>query len=338
MSFSPTTATNLSWEREVTKPQQRGAETETEKVESSSTAPALHVLRGRGRSITMHIWHSQPFHGVTCVLLAGSWNDEEWWRLQPAWPGRETSVRPDLSLEPGPSRARYFPRDMLLLTKTPRAVVVNSNMSRGKNLEREGPGSRLAQICTPTVHGFDRELRPGKSARSAGACLPSIGKEGADCRSKGIFLPMGDHGILGSLRRAFSPLWRLSRHCKWLTSVDRYPSTMERKLVVGIRDFCILSSWKACLEGKEKEKLTREVLSVLMVAQKSTRRRVEWIKWGLFTVGFFFWSTPHCTVCPARWLVSSSSVCKPSSDPFVKSHRSPSSFTPCNIFFWDFTS
>ena len=24
-----------------------------------------------GRSIPMHIWHSQPFHGVTCVLLAG---------------------------------------------------------------------------------------------------------------------------------------------------------------------------------------------------------------------------------------------------------------------------
>ena len=105
---------------------------------------------------------------------------------------------------------------------------------------------------------------------------------------------------------------------------------MERKLVVGIRDFCILWSWKACLEGNEKEKLTREVLSVLMVAQKSTRRRVEWIKWGLFTVGFFVWSIPHCTV--ARWLVSSSSVCNPSSDPFVKSHRSPSSFTPCNIF------
>ena len=113
---------------------------------------------------------------------------------------------------------------------------------------------------------------------------------------------------------------------------------MERKLVVGVRDFCILSSRKACLEGNEKEKLTREVLSVLVVAQKSTRRRVEWIKWGLFTVGFFVWSTPHCTVCPARWLVSSSSVCNPSSDPFVKSHRSPSSFTPCKHIFGDFTS
>ena len=60
--------------------------------------------------------------------------------------------------------------------------------------------SRASCLC---VHGF--ELRQGKSARSGRACLPSIGKEGADCRSKGIFLPMGDHGILGSLRRAFSP-------------------------------------------------------------------------------------------------------------------------------------
>ena len=106
---------------------------------------------------------------------------------------------------------------------------------------------------------------------------------------------------------------------------------MERKLVVGIRDFCILSKG---LSGREREgKLTREALSVLMAAQKTTRRRVEWIKCGLFTpVGFFVWSTPHCTVCPARWLVSSSSVCNPSSDPFVKSYSSPSSFTLCNIF------
>ena len=60
------------------------------------------------------------------------------------------------SLEPGPSRARYFPRDMLLLTTTAReslslsrAVVVNSNMSRGKYLAREGPGSRL-NLCLPS--------------------------------------------------------------------------------------------------------------------------------------------------------------------------------------------
>ena len=47
--------------------------TETEKGETSSPAPALHVLRGRGRSITMHIWHRQPFPGVTCVLLMRAW-------------------------------------------------------------------------------------------------------------------------------------------------------------------------------------------------------------------------------------------------------------------------
>ena len=49
--------------------------TETKKGETSSPAPALHVLRGRGGSITMHIWHiyCQPFHGVTCVLLMRAW-------------------------------------------------------------------------------------------------------------------------------------------------------------------------------------------------------------------------------------------------------------------------
>ena len=56
----------------MTKPQQRGAETETEKGER---AP-------RSWSIDHHahlmIWHSQPFHGVTCVrgcnLLTGPRN------------------------------------------------------------------------------------------------------------------------------------------------------------------------------------------------------------------------------------------------------------------------
>ena len=54
------------------------------------------------------------------------------------------------SLEPGPSRARNFPRDMLQLTTTARerAVVVNSNMSRGKYLAQEGPGSRLVTGST----------------------------------------------------------------------------------------------------------------------------------------------------------------------------------------------
>ena len=84
--------------------------------------------------------------------------------------------------------------------------------------------------------------------------------------------------------------------CKWLTSVDRYPSTIERKLVVGNRDFCILSSRKACMEENEKEKLTREVLPVLMVAKKSTRRRVEWINEDYSRWGFSFDQLPtaHC--------------------------------------------
>ena len=59
------------------------------------------------------------------------------------------------SLEPGPSRAGYFPRDMLRLTTTARvpgrAVAVNSNMSRGKYLAREGPGSRLSEMRLTVV-------------------------------------------------------------------------------------------------------------------------------------------------------------------------------------------
>ena len=258
----------------MTKPQQRDAETETEKGETSSPAPALHVLRGRGRSIIMCIWHSLPFPGVTCVLLAGGCNQ----------------------------------------TYGPQNIVAKV--------------SRLDLYAHHTWFPSSTRQKRALSAR-----MPAVDWQGgADCPSKGIFLPMGGHGILGVFEEHFLHCDDFPRSWKWLTSVDEYPSTMERKLVVGIRDFYILSNRKVCLEGNEKEKLTRKVLSVLMVAQKSTRRRVEWIKWGLFTVGFFVWSTPHFTVCPARWLVSSSSVCNPSSDPFVKSHRIPSSFTLCNIF------
>ena len=81
----------------------------------------------------MHIWHSQPFHGVTCVLLAG-----------------------------------------------------------GCNLT--GPRNIVAEISPLDLYAHQHasfELRPGKSARSARACLPSIGKEGADCRSKGDILADG---------------------------------------------------------------------------------------------------------------------------------------------------
>ena len=72
-----------------------------------------------------------------------------------------------------------------------------------------------------------------------------------------------------SLKSIFSTYYNdLPRHHKWRMSISRYPSTVERRLVAGIRDLCILSSQKTYLEENEKEKLTREVLSVLMVAQK----------------------------------------------------------------------
>ena len=63
--------------------------------------------------------------------------------------------------------------------------------------------------CTPTVdlrvHSSRAWFRTSTRQKRAHS-LPSIGKEGADSLSKGFFLPMGDHGRLGSLRRAFSPL------------------------------------------------------------------------------------------------------------------------------------
>ena len=47
-----------------------------------------------------------------------------------------------------------------------------------------------------------------RQKRALSARMPAlIAKAGADSLSKRIFLPIGDHGILGSLRRAFSPLW-----------------------------------------------------------------------------------------------------------------------------------
>ena len=47
----------------------------------------------------------------------------------------------DHSLEPGPSRARYIPRDMLLLTTT----AFPSTRRQEQPLAREGPGSRLSR-------------------------------------------------------------------------------------------------------------------------------------------------------------------------------------------------
>ena len=56
-------------------------------------------------------------------------------------------------------------------------------------------------------------------------------------------------------------------HRKWPTSINRCPSTIDGRLVVGKPGLCIFSSRKACLamEGNEKVKLTREVLSVWLV-------------------------------------------------------------------------
>ena len=50
------------------------------------------------------------------------------------------------SLEQGPSRARYFPHDNVAINDDcSRAVVVNSNVSRGKYLARERPSSRQGE-------------------------------------------------------------------------------------------------------------------------------------------------------------------------------------------------
>ena len=72
-----------------------------------------------------------------------------------------------------------------------------------------GPGREALCTCTPTVdlrvHSSRAWFRTSTRQKRA-LSLPSIGKEGADSLSKGLFLPMGDHGRLGSLRRAFSPL------------------------------------------------------------------------------------------------------------------------------------
>ena len=152
----------------MTKPQQRGAGTETEKGETSSPAPALHVLCGRGRSITMHIWHSQPFHGVTC--------------------GRGRSIT------------------MHIWHSQPFHGVTCVLLAGGCNLT--GPRNIVAEISPLDLYAHRAWFRTStRQKRALSERMPDVDQQGgADCRSKGIFLPMGDHGILGSLRRAFSPL------------------------------------------------------------------------------------------------------------------------------------
>ena len=176
------------------------------------------------------------------------------------------------------------------------------------------------RVIRYTCHGF--ELRPGKSARLARARLPSIGKEGADSLSKGIILADGGSWHTGQSSKSI-----FSTMTTFHVTVNGWPVSTGIRLLwneslwLESAIFAFFRTERAVWKVTRRKKLTREVLSVLMVAQKSTRRRVEWIKWGLFTVGAFVWSTPHCTVCPARCLVSSSSVCNPSSDPFVKFYR-----------------
>ena len=92
--------------------------------------------------------------------------------------------------------------------------------SKIENQKTEWPRNPLviSPLYAHRARAWFRTSTPQKRALS----LPSIGKEGADSLSKGIFLPMGDHGRLGSLRRAFSPLYDdFPRRCKWLTTVDR---------------------------------------------------------------------------------------------------------------------
>ena len=64
------------------------------------------------------------------------------------------------SLEPGPSRARYFPRDMLLLTTTARR--------QEQPLAREGPGSRLciAYVALDSAPGLSQTWQPLLSPKS----------------------------------------------------------------------------------------------------------------------------------------------------------------------------
>ena len=85
----PTTATNLSWEQGVTKPQQRGVE---RRNFACTLACAATALRRRTWSIDQSIdRHSQPFHSVTCVRLARD--------CSPTGP-RENSCRNQLFLRP----------------------------------------------------------------------------------------------------------------------------------------------------------------------------------------------------------------------------------------------
>ena len=110
------------------------------------------LLRLRQRCTGSAVVHGQPFHGVTCVLLAGA------------------------------------------------CACGGCNWLQTGRVAKQS-----CEISPLYAHRARAWLRTSTRQKRA-LSLPSIGKEGADSLSKGIFLPMGDHGRLGSLRRAFSPL------------------------------------------------------------------------------------------------------------------------------------
>ena len=127
-----------------------------------------------------------------------------------------------------------------------------------------------AFVSEIVFYGIWTVVEHGQSAYSAPACLPLINKEGVDSvlDHEEDILPDRIMAYWAVFKEHFLHYDDFPRHRKWPTSIDMYPSTMERRLVVGIRYLCILSSRKAYLEGNEKEKLTRELLTELMVAQK----------------------------------------------------------------------
>ena len=167
--------------------------------------------------------------GVLAVMAqeANSWDPG-------SIPGRDTSFDvPESScllstLAPA-ADSNWIPVTVAILrkglwTQLGLVAVEEGVQARSKRLNLKGCPStnkqtkammKMADSCRNQPSGSVRPRPPCMvsnfdQAKARAQRLPSIGKEGADCRSKGISWPMGDHGILGSLRRAFSPLWRLS--------------------------------------------------------------------------------------------------------------------------------
>ena len=91
-----------------------------------------------------------PWKSVICYNSTKTWNSLKKWKTLKK-NCRFVGCKFRLSLDPGPSRARYFPRDMLLLTTTAR--------------ERAW---RLLKITSPLIGWFDGDSpNPGVSPRLA---------------------------------------------------------------------------------------------------------------------------------------------------------------------------